>query len=453
MSTIMFVMALLLWALAAADLQATGTSSNSSSINSANSFERLVRCLRGTSHLSEAAATLDALRPLPPAQLQAHHAALLVALRAHRNVPVHSSAGYHGPWLENHFIAHFLDRPLDTFAGMVPLFVQWTDIHVHSMPQPAGAAAAAPLLNASRPRDASLPVPPYTTLFASIAKLLRPDVIYFAVSQDDDGLSTLTRLRPNVLSLSAGGYGHVALPLVKGELAYVPPPPLPSGATLERTATSFAQLVGFYGQVRPRLARYEMLVEVASLLPRGMVRVGQTEDWKRMLGATLFNLAPRGYGRTSYRLAEIVQTGRIPVYLYDDYAWLPYVSSWGNASAPASTLLLGAAAGVAGVGGGGKQRGVAAPRRDMAGLSPAVVPGSAADYFSYGLACRRGDGRALVRALTGLGSDSVRAMLERVRVVRRDYTYPGVISQIGEWEGLFLSLFPPLFPPLATRNT
>ena len=38
----------------------------------------------------------------------------------------------------------------------------------------------------------------------------------------------------------------------------------------------------------------------------------------------MFNLAPRGFGRTSYRLAEIIQTGRIPIYLYDDYEWLPY---------------------------------------------------------------------------------------------------------------------------------
>ena len=38
----------------------------------------------------------------------------------------------------------------------------------------------------------------------------------------------------------------------------------------------------------------------------------------------MFNLAPMGMGRASFRLAEIIQTGRIPIYLYGDYPWLPY---------------------------------------------------------------------------------------------------------------------------------
>lgn len=42
---------------------------------------------------------------------------------------------------------------------------------------------------------------------------------------------------------------------------------------------------------------------------------------------TQYNLAPRGWGRTSYRLAEIIQLGRIPIYIYDDHEWLPYRNS------------------------------------------------------------------------------------------------------------------------------
>lgn len=44
----------------------------------------------------------------------------------------------------------------------------------------------------------------------------------------------------------------------------------------------------------------------------------------RYRSLTIFNLAPRGFGRASFRLAEIIQIGRIPVYLYDDYPWIPY---------------------------------------------------------------------------------------------------------------------------------
>jgi hypothetical protein len=36
------------------------------------------------------------------------------------------------------------------------------------------------------------------------------------------------------------------------------------------------------------------------------------------------NLAPRGYGRSSYRFAEIVQVGRIPVYMFNDFPWASY---------------------------------------------------------------------------------------------------------------------------------
>ena len=42
---------------------------------------------------------------------------------------------------------------------------------------------------------------------------------------------------------------------------------------------------------------------------------------------TMFNLAPIGMGRASFRLAEIIQLGRIPVYLYEDFPWSPYEGS------------------------------------------------------------------------------------------------------------------------------
>ena len=53
-------------------------------------------------------------------------------------------------------------------------------------------------------------------------------------------------------------------------------------------------------------------------------KIGPSNDWLQFIHKSKFNLAPRGYGRTSYRLAEIIQVGRIPVYMYDDYPWLPY---------------------------------------------------------------------------------------------------------------------------------
>jgi hypothetical protein len=38
-----------------------------------------------------------------------------------------------------------------------------------------------------------------------------------------------------------------------------------------------------------------------------------------------FALAPRGYGRSSFRFFEIFKLGTIPIYVWDDIEWLPYM--------------------------------------------------------------------------------------------------------------------------------
>jgi hypothetical protein len=51
------------------------------------------------------------------------------------------------------------------------------------------------------------------------------------------------------------------------------------------------------------------------------------DDAKRFIDTTLssrFCLAPRGYGRSSFRFFEAIQLNTIPVYVWDDIKWLPY---------------------------------------------------------------------------------------------------------------------------------
>jgi len=275
---------------------------------------RSAECLLRAPGLSEAArqqllkhSSRDSSQPYDGGALEAHHRALLAATRRYREgVPVHSWAGYRGPWIENHFIARFGALPQRAFGPLVPLFVQWTDLHVYEISTP------------QEKRNASIPA--YGRLHLEIAALLRPDVLYVTVTQDDEGLGALTRLRPNVLSISAGGYGHIAIPLVKGELPLVPVPPKWSAA------------VGFYGQVRPRLARAGMLAELGQQLKGLKVPTTShpTEEWAAAIAGTALNLAPRGFGRTSFRVAEIVQIGRVPVYIWDDAPWLPYAEGGGG---------------------------------------------------------------------------------------------------------------------------
>ena len=275
----------------------------------------------------------DALRF--PEDAEEHYAKLLQKTKKFRtNILPHTYSGHADPWLENKFIDHFSSLPLSSFGGLIPLFIQWTDIHVHHF---------APL-NASRPDPMpDLPKDTFLSFHTEIMSMLRSTVLYVTVSQDDQGLFKLSELVPNLLSLSAGGYGNVALPLIKGTLpynelhtlgkAFSPGDILPSTADgtkyLPNDSARWIYEIGFYGNMRSRTARPLVMQTFLGALERNHMKafVHARPDWKSIIARTKFNLAPRGYGRTSFRLAEIIQIGRIPVYLYDDIPWIPYAGT------------------------------------------------------------------------------------------------------------------------------
>ncbi len=53
-------------------------------------------------------------------------------------------------------------------------------------------------------------------------------------------------------------------------------------------------------------------------------RFRKGDVWQKVAGNSRVSLCPRGYGRTSFRLYEILQLGLIPIHLYWDTPWLPY---------------------------------------------------------------------------------------------------------------------------------
>lgn len=127
---------------------------------------------------------------------------------------MHHYGDYSGPWIENYYIKHFIQKPLAYFSGMVPLFIQLVDAYLQ--------------------QDNLL-----TDILNALDKKLRDDVIYVAISQLDFGMEhNFMKKRPNVLVLSAGGYGHIPLPLVKGNLSCFP----------HKNFTDYAVDVGFYGE-------------------------------------------------------------------------------------------------------------------------------------------------------------------------------------------------------------
>ena len=142
-------------------------------------------------------------------------------------------------------------------------------------------------------------------LLETLNETMRPNVLYLAVSQCDDGLfghwPTRAQIKfrqtdfPNMLVMSAGGYGHVPLPLFKQMEDPVALKPI-----MDRTYAA-----SFMGSLNhgPRWFRLTMkkIAESWGEVRGKAVRIGQGQDWREVMGNTSLNLSPRGFGRNSYR--------------------------------------------------------------------------------------------------------------------------------------------------------
>jgi hypothetical protein len=203
-----------------------------------------------------------------PDDAQEHYEKILEVTEQFRRISVHEYAGYEGPWIENMFITKFMPLPLHKYQGMIPIFVQWIDSQI------------------LRGRL-------FGNILNTLNGVLRPNVIYLAISQGDVGLGMIGRALPNIFVMSAGGYGHVTIPLIKGELDLLP------------HRDEFENDVGFFGNVRqpPRPGMLPEMEQIAKDLGLRF-KLAQGPTWVQDMNETKFNLAPRGYGRSSFRFAE-----------------------------------------------------------------------------------------------------------------------------------------------------
>lgn len=242
-----------------------------------------------------------------------HYQEIHRLLHEHTNhTKPHRAAGYRGPWIENYWIDHFKEAAshLDhlnfssMFGPYIPLFVPWVDIWVsNSKLYPKG-------------------------VFDALEKVLRKDVAYLTVSQSDHGLpgcddpfhfkvkgepAKRFGVPPNILVLSAGGYGHVPVPLFKQS---------------ERTFQSKRNrtwLVSYAGSLShdPIGLRKAMNNYLENHFPTKYLYY-YGKKWREKSRDSSFVLCPRGYGRTSYHLMETIQQGRIPIHVYSKVSWVPY---------------------------------------------------------------------------------------------------------------------------------
>lgn len=100
----------------------------------------------------------------------------------------------------------------------------------------------------------------------------------------------------------------VPLPLLMDELS-------PSGNHTARDLDVIYQ--GDYRRHPVRRALRKRFKDTFTFLTR-------SPDWKDVMERANFTLCPRGYGETSYRLAESIMLGSVPIYVWKGLKWLPY---------------------------------------------------------------------------------------------------------------------------------
>lgn len=351
------------------------------SLLATNTYSKILPCLKGAWMMKDK----DTSNFHFPEDAEEHFADIKKKTEQFRKAPVHEYSGYEGPWIENQFIEKFMDKPLSYFGGMIPLFIQWIDTQI-------------------------LRGQHFNHIADSLNDILRPGVIYLAVSQGDVGLGFIGAAHPNILVLAAGGYGHIPIPLVKSEIPHRPHQhhldylnvtmgDEDDGKDAKgQKADRYKYDIGFFGTMNQQNSgRAEILARVAKKANKlnMTVKYDLTDNWQKEMGASKFNLCPRGYGRSSFRYAESIQIGRIPVFLWDDVPWIPYQGT--NLSVEHI----------------GFSRGLKPTRK--------TTPSGEEKELTL---------EGLVEELHDLSEQEYKHKLTKLHAARWHFTYPGVIHQI-----------------------
>jgi hypothetical protein len=265
--------------------------------------ERLLRVLR------DAISCMNLTKPPlyyyhPEAERVAHFQNLSTLINSHVDLFRNFTVGF-APWcwagvctetLEDAWI-HHTNASMVLFGPFVPLFVPW--LRLWGMPE----------MQSSR----------YWSVRKQILTLLRPDYLYVTVSQNSQGIEGTddpTYIPKNVLVLSSGGKGHIPILLWLKEFT-------PAMFPIPR---SYKYDVVFLGNLKTHWIRQLLCNAMVSRMNVRSYVSGQW-DWETIYSQSKFILCPRGFGRNSYRLGEVLQMGMVPVYVYTDIIWLPYYDS------------------------------------------------------------------------------------------------------------------------------
>jgi glycosyltransferase involved in cell wall biosynthesis len=143
----------------------------------------------------------------------------------------------------------------------------------------------------------------------------KSQIKYFTIVQYDDGV--LRKLPAGTQIFSAGGVGTVPLPLIYQDLSARFNNVTKIAFEDKKYLCSFVG--GFTHPLRTRMRN------VLSGNPKILIHDRKSpEEFIEITRQSKFVLAPRGYGRSSFRFFEAYQLGSIPIYMYDDINWLPF---------------------------------------------------------------------------------------------------------------------------------
>jgi hypothetical protein len=203
-----------------------------------------------------------------------------------------------GPWVEDLW-RNLSTLELSEFGGFIPLFVPWNKLFV-----------------CYRKRG-------YWAILPEIFSLINPNFLYVTVTQNPAGIEGKdelpVKIPANIFVLSQGGQGHIPLLLWLTEFHPFDTP----------IADSYKWDGLFLGRT-PGHAIRSILKDKVAYFPNNMFydHGGRNvSTWKALFGESKFIFAPRGYGRNSFRITEVLQLGMLPVYIWNDVLWLPYYDS------------------------------------------------------------------------------------------------------------------------------
>lgn len=197
-------------------------------------------------------------------------------------------AGYEGPWLEEEFLRGSGEAE---FGGAKYLPILWDNFFAQ-----AQAGAYLPGEFARR----------FRAMWELLARLEQSQEAYFTLLGIYDFPIWNWHLFPkNIVVFASNGYGDVALPLLFKDR------PFQNRAKRIRCS--------FLGRTETHPLRTRMREVFA-----GEATFGHGSGWEETMGASLFSLCPRGLGPTSFRIAEAMSLGSIPVYIWEKWKWLPY---------------------------------------------------------------------------------------------------------------------------------